>query len=371
MPPPQQQGPIPTRVKIIMMCIMIALSAGAIRLAVFVGKKEGFDPEEFPKPFGLGVGPAYIGGRDTVGAGDTLVLEVYAVYRKYREVTRRTVREEEEYYKRWTDQGRCIGTCGEHSLCEAGMCFCDGDNDYVHLFGKCLGSSSAAIRQTSSDLKFRKPPAPPIPDECYTKVKRGDKTERIIDPNQAHMEACQQKTFPDEFDEKNQTCETSDHRRCLDLDINMYCTTKGTCGCRQDMQFRRKHMECELLIDVDCTEETGYDFVSEEDQNIIEVVTGDKQMEDGTDLDPEKAKKAFCVYLDRKAESYNSHRQGEIELLIWGLTVFGFILLIFALCILASTFCFCIAYIKDFIHYMDPRNAMAAITANQEMSGLA
>ena len=29
------------------------------------------------------------------------------------------------------------------------------------------------------------------------------------------------------------------------------------------------------------------------------------------------------------------------------------------------------SYITDFIHFLDPRNAMAAITANQEMSGLA
>ena len=57
-------------------------------------------------------------------------------------------------------------------------------------------------------------------------------------------------------------------------------------------------MECDLLLDVDCTEETGYDFVTDEEQEILEIVTGDKQKEDGRELDNEKARKAFCVYLD-------------------------------------------------------------------------
>ena len=48
---PGRRRPIPTRVKIIMTCIMLALSAGMVRFAVFVGKKEGFEPEKWPKPF--------------------------------------------------------------------------------------------------------------------------------------------------------------------------------------------------------------------------------------------------------------------------------------------------------------------------------
>lgn len=60
--------------------------------------------------------------------------------------------------------------------------------------------------------------------------------------------------------------------------------------------FRK--MECQLLLDVDCTQETGYDFVTEEDQEMLEVVTGNKDVEEGTTLDQAKAKKAFCVYLD-------------------------------------------------------------------------
>ena len=97
---PGQRRPIPTRVKIIITCIMIALSAGAIRFAVFVGRKEGFAPQEWPKPFGLGVGPAFIGGRDTVWAGNSLVLELYAAYRKYKILTQKTTTEEADYYQR-------------------------------------------------------------------------------------------------------------------------------------------------------------------------------------------------------------------------------------------------------------------------------
>ena len=60
--------------------------------------------------------------------------------------------------------------------------------------------------------------------------------------------------------------------------------------------FRK--MECQLLLDVDCTQETGYDFVTEEDQEMLEVVTGKGDVQEGTTLDEAKAKKAFCVYLD-------------------------------------------------------------------------
>jgi len=368
---PGQRRPIPTRVKIIITCIMIALSAGAIRFAVFVGRKEGFAPQEWPKPFGLGVGPAFIGGRDTVWAGNSLVLELYAAYRKYKILTQKTTTEEADYYQRWTSQGLCIGSCGEHALCQAGVCICDGDQEFVQIFGRCLSNSTAFLKQDSSDLKFRKPVAPPIPSACYKEVKRGDKKETILDPSKAHMEGCKKTEYPDEFDETSLPCDRSDHRSCLELDTNMYCAGSGACVCRQDMAFNRKTMECDLLLDVDCTEETGYDFVTEEEQEILEIVTGDKQKEDGRELDDEKVRKAFCVYLDGKAETYNGYRQGEFDLLIWGLNLGGFIILIFALLILASTFCFCFYYIMDFIHFLDPRNAMAAITATQEMSTLA
>ena len=59
-----------------------------------------------------------------------------------------------------------------------------------------------------------------------------------------------------------------------------------------------RNMKCDLLVDVDCTEETGYDFVTDEDQEVLEIVTGGKQIEDGRVLDKEKARKAFCVFLD-------------------------------------------------------------------------
>ena len=91
--------PIPTRAKIIMTCIMLALSAGAIRFAVFVGKKQGFEAEKWPKPFGLGVGPAFIGGQDTTWAGDEFVFELYDAYRRYNRVTGEVTNEHEEYYE--------------------------------------------------------------------------------------------------------------------------------------------------------------------------------------------------------------------------------------------------------------------------------
>jgi len=375
MPPqdPGQRRPIPTRVKIIITCIMLALSAGAIRLAVFVGKKEGFDPEKWDKPFGLGVGPSYIGGSDTVFEGDSLVFQLYADFRRYNKLTGKTSNEVEEYYKRWLVPDQCLGGCGDHAVCMDGVCVCDGENEYVQLFGRCLSNSTAFLKQESSDLKYRKPTPPPIPDECYKEVSRGEGRgkETILDPKKAHMPGCQRITYPDEFDETSLECGRSDHVQCQLSDTNMFCTPEGRCVCRQDMAFNRGKMECQLLLDVDCTQETGYDFVTEGDQEMLEVVTGNKDVEKGTTLDEAKAKKAFCVYLDGKAETYNELRQGEYDLIIWGLNLMGFILLIFALLICFSTLCFCFFYIKDFLHFLDPRNAMAAITAQQEMTAVA
>jgi hypothetical protein len=97
---PVRRRPIPTRVKIIMTCIMLALSAGAIILAVFVGKREGFEAEKWPKPFGLGVGPAFIAGQDTTWAGVEFVFDLYAAYRRYNLVTGKTTNEDQEYYER-------------------------------------------------------------------------------------------------------------------------------------------------------------------------------------------------------------------------------------------------------------------------------
>ena len=97
---PGRRRPIPTRVKIIMTCIMLALSAGMVWFAVFVGKKQGFAPDKWPKPFGLGIGPAYIGERDTVWAGDDLVFTLYAAYRRFKLLTGQTTSADGEYYQR-------------------------------------------------------------------------------------------------------------------------------------------------------------------------------------------------------------------------------------------------------------------------------
>jgi len=42
---------------------------------------------------------------------------------------------------------------------------------------------------------------------------------------------------------------------CQAVDINMVCTGT-TCTCRKDMQWNSKAMECQILLDVDCTATT-------------------------------------------------------------------------------------------------------------------
>ena len=51
-----------------------------------------------PKPFGIGHGPAYIGGRDTDANGTRIAMEVYSQYRQYRKLTDQVA--DADYYAR-------------------------------------------------------------------------------------------------------------------------------------------------------------------------------------------------------------------------------------------------------------------------------
>ena len=52
---------------------------------------------EKPKPFGTGVGPTFIGGRDSDSDGTKIALEVYRQFRQYKRIVDKV---DEDYYSR-------------------------------------------------------------------------------------------------------------------------------------------------------------------------------------------------------------------------------------------------------------------------------
>jgi len=329
-----------------------------------------------PKPFGTGMGPAFIGGRDTDAEGDKIVLEIYKQYVNYNQMVGLTTEEDREYYKDWYARNDCIGTCPGNSKCNQGHCLCDGANGQVQVYGQCHLNTSAYFAENSNDNKFRKPPAPPIPDSCYREKEKGG---REIKPTRRDDIACQQISFPNVFDHHSQFCNSGDHPFCLSKDINMFCSTetkqdpkeqkiRNLCQCRKDMKFDTKNMECRIFLNVDCTyiKSSGY-----KEGDIAKMLKGEKTLEPAGagvsigetnqgQFTKDDVKQAFCILLDGAAADYTSHIAPPYEFSLFGLG-FG---ALFAVCCggicACCCCCKCCNTVRDRIKAMDPRNAMRA-----------
>ena len=75
------------------LCVYLAAAVGLL-----LQHAAGEDTPPPPKPFGIGHGPAYIGGRDTDANGTKIALEVYRQYRQYRKLTDQVA--DADYYTR-------------------------------------------------------------------------------------------------------------------------------------------------------------------------------------------------------------------------------------------------------------------------------
>jgi len=343
-----------------------------------------------PKPFGTGMGKAYIGGRDTDAEGDKLVMKIYKYFVNYKEMVGLNTAEDKKYYEEWYASDQCIGTCPANSLCHQGHCVCDGAINQVQVYGQCYSNesnvNSAYFAENSNDSKFRKPPAPPIPDSCYRKKEKGG---REIKPSRREDPACQQITFPNVFDHRNQFCDSSDHPFCLTKDINMFCgketkmdtkekKTRNLCECRKDMRFDTKNMECRVYLDVDCTyvKSSGY-----KEGDIAKMLKGEKTLElagavsvgesNKGQFTKEDVTQAFCVLLDGAAAEYSSHIVTPYEFSLFGLG-FG---ALFAVCCggicAACCCCKCCNSVREKIRALDPRNAMRAAQGGGGMAAAA
>jgi len=341
------------------------------------------------KPFGLGQGPAYIGGRSTDAEGTELSLRIYGWYVNYLGLTNRASQADRDHYATYFTGNSCEGGCPGYSHCQSGICVCNFHDSMTQLYGRCV-SNSTAYFSDSNELKYRKPKAPPIPDECYRTKENGGKE---IDPYMRNNPLCKKVTYPNNFDSNSQYCDFNEHnpgvignQQCLGYDINMLCNGKRRdirnnqerpiCQCRKDMKFDTTNMECRLyLAQADCSVERRDGFTNE--HNVTELLKGEMQLQPGQTLDEALVRQAFCILLDDQVEAYTSHIVGAFGIL--GLSAGAF----FAVCCgsicAACCCCKCCEKVRAKIRALDPRThvrnmapetqlaAIGAVAANEYM----
>ena len=59
------------------------------------------DENRIPKPFGLGQGPFFLGGRDTDAEGTKIALRIYRQFLVYQKFIGKSFLEDEQYYDRF------------------------------------------------------------------------------------------------------------------------------------------------------------------------------------------------------------------------------------------------------------------------------
>jgi len=314
-----------------------------------------------PKPFGVGIGPVYIGGRDTDLEGTKLSLKIYKQYIQYKRLLQQSYKDDEQYYAKWTNQNQCIGACPQYSYCRQGICICDHTQSVTQIYGRCFSNFTASF--VGNKDKYRKPTPPPRPDWCFCKTSKDSK--KVCDEH-SHREECHTPTYPDNFDHNSQMCKQGDNQHCLTKDINMYCSDKTlfdptdgiqkhVCQCRKDMEFDTRNMECRIYLKADCTYATKDPSLLQ--SNLVKLMTGQLDQPD-QDYTPDQIRDGFCNLLDAAADEYNAHIIGEFNFTFLGLGIGGLLLVAFVTCCTACCCCKCCNKVKEKIRRLDPRNAM-------------
>jgi hypothetical protein len=271
----------------------------ALLLAAAAVQAEEVQNKTLPKPFGIGIGPTYIGGRDTDEEGTKLSLLIYNQYINYKRLSSLNLQDDELYYTRWTENNECIGACPKNSYCKKGLCVCNAAASVVQIYGRCFSNQTAYF--VGDHDKYRKPTPPARPSWCFCKKKNGG--EEVCDQHR-NNEMCIVPTYPNNFDHNSQRCLPGDHGFCLGKDINMFCgkktlfdpndgIQKNICECRKDMKFDTKNMECRLFLDVDCTYETA----TGKEGNLTKLLKGELEEPD-REYTPKEIKTAFCNLID-------------------------------------------------------------------------
>jgi len=167
------------------------------------------------KMLGLGVGAGFLGGA-ALGVAGTMAS--YSVYHKYQEFKRRmhmlrpSFGFNEEYYRDNYQRNECQYGCPFNSHCEWGFCECNAGT--TRRYGQCQADWSSVPNFTPRPTTF------------------------------------------DPF----QPCSSTS--TCATMDMNLICNTAlttgqgGRCECRQDMKWNEQEGECQMYLDVDCSQFT-------------------------------------------------------------------------------------------------------------------
>jgi len=329
-----------------------------------------------PKPFGLGVGPVFIGGRDTDKEGTQVAIRILGQYINYKVLAGEATEQDAIDYKNYYGGNLCIGTCPQHSRCEKGVCVCNHDQGYLQVYGQCKTNTSGAYF-AGDDAKYRKPTPPPIPSFCYCEERdREGRKRTAICPELKYDERCKKITYPNVFDDQRQHCDgNADLNFCLGKDMNMFCSDKTdpanfrkVCDCRKEMKFDRDNMECRIYIGADCSRvvKTGYTNPN----HLTEVLNGQEAAPEGVSFDKKDVLQGFCLLLDGQADDYNAHLVGDFVWSIWGIGAGAF----FAICCgsicAACCCCKCCESTKAKIRAMDPRNHIRNMAPETQMAAL-
>merc|ERR1719228_2363705 len=190
------------------------------------------------------------------------------------------------------DEYDCIGGCPMNAFCDYGICRC----------------------RTGYDARYGR---------CWNRIED-------FNSNQDQWQLREQSNY-----NPYESC--TSHDACRNVDMNMFCESeKGTCQCRNDMKWNEETLECQIYMDVNCTdvktvESPNNTLVSDEpdneydDQAIYHITSGlnsDEKLNvseitaeetlsssELTKLDPnetstDEIRQAFCRDIARVARSY-------------------------------------------------------------------
>jgi len=376
-----QKGEAPLKSQFICNIFFTLITITLLVLSLYFGLDGHKAEPEYDKPFGLGLGPAhaFYAGSSLKLSDESLKLvkDLTTWNYNYKKLSKSFGQEDQDFIDLWASQDQCIGGCMEMTLCIDGYCFCDYNQEQIPVFGKCWSRSSGFLKEVDDTSRWRKPPVPPLPDDCYKEVKKRDKkgelkTHTIIDPAKEGTERCTKKVFPNEFDHTNLTCGRSDHRHCQEFDRNMFCSKEGKCMCREGMEFNTdtEEMECQLHLSVDCSEETPFDFVDGDEGEILETITGEKPIDESKTYDEAKTRKVFCVHLDKVSSKYNEYHEEELVPRIMGLNLIGFGIFIVFCMLLLFTACNWYRIISLCIRYSNPANILQDMDEQSKMAAM-
>lgn len=269
------------------------------------------------KPFGLQLGPTYIGGSfnlSDVGEDSTrersrnnfLIGRIYRQYRNYRKLSGQMIADEIWYHEVWSDRGLCEQGCNEGADCVDGLCMCQ--DGYLQIYGQC--NSVHPLNLTfarSSERKYRKPPDPPRPETCFEiiyKRRTDGKGWMALEQVKASMlnePQCILPPFIKRFDPSEQNCTYG--QPCNVDGVNLMCNeVQDRCTCRPGTQWNEKTMECQVFLDVNCVQYAPNDpiLINMEVMELLTKSPGEVTPDPG--YSKEEINRAFCHLLESEAQ---------------------------------------------------------------------